>query len=105
VIFQFFVPFLALLSGKTKRYPGLLSGVALWLMFMRFVDLTWQVLPIFHGSVDTPSSNFSAVLLAFAAAVAFGGLWFALFVNFLGKNALLPAPQFVNGYREVQHHA
>ncbi len=100
VIFQFFVPFLALLSGKTKRYPGLLSGVALWLMFMRLTDLTWQVLPILH-----PESPGRMVLLAFAAVVAFGGLWFALFVNFLSRNALLPIAQFVNGYREVTHHA
>ncbi len=99
VIFQFFVPFLALLSGKTKRYPGLLSGVALWLMIMRLTDLTWHVLPIFHNG------SMSMVLLAGAAAAAVGGLWFALFVYFLSRNALLPAPQFVNGFREVKHHA
>jgi hypothetical protein len=99
VIFQFFVPFLALLSGKTKRYPNLLSGVAMWLMFMRLVDLTWHVLPIFDGG------SLKMVLLAFTAVVGFGGLWCALFVNFLGRNALVPAPQFVNGYREVNTHA
>ena len=104
VIFQFFVPFLALLSGKTKRYPGLLSLVAFWLMFMRLVDLSWQILPIFHGTKDAIGSP-GVVVLALCAAVAFGGLWFALFVNFLGKSPLLPAPQFVNGYREVNHHA
>ena len=99
VIFQFFVPFLALLSGKTKRYPGLLSTVALWLMFMRLTDLTWHVLPIFHNG------SLGMIVLAYAAALAFGGLWFALFVSFLSRNALLPAPQFVNGYREVNTHA
>ena len=99
VIFQFFVPFLALLSGKTKRYPGLLSGVALWLMFMRFVDLTWHVLPIFHDG--SPAMVFTA----YAAALMMGGLWFALFVNFYRRYALLPAPQYINGYREVKHHA
>jgi hypothetical protein len=99
VIFQFFVPFLALLSGKTKRYPGLLSAVALWLMFMRLTDLTWHVLPIFHNG------SLGMVLLAFTALVAFGGLWFAMFVGFLSRNALVPAPQFVNGYREAKHHA
>jgi hypothetical protein len=99
VLFQFFVPFLALLSGKTKRYPGLLSSVALWLMIMRIVDLTWHVLPMFQ------SGSVAMVLLAYAGMAAFGGLWFALFVSFLGKNALLQAPQFVNGYREVNPHA
>lgn len=105
VIFQFFVPFLALLSGKTKRYPGLLSSVALWLMFMRFVDLNWQVLPIFHGSEDHKVGMIGMIALAFTAVVAFGGLWFALFVNFWSKNRLLPIEQFINGYREVKHHA
>lgn len=99
VVFQFFVPFLALLSGKTKRYPGLLSGVAFWLMFMRLTDLTWHILPIFH------SGTLNIVLLGYAAVLGFGGLWCALFVHFVSKNALLPAPQFVNGYREVKHHA
>ncbi|MCW3055526.1 MAG: quinol:cytochrome c oxidoreductase quinone-binding subunit 2 [Chthonomonadales bacterium] len=100
VIFQFFVPFLALLSGKTKRYPGLLSTVALWLMFMRFTDLTWHTLPIFH-----PQNPVTMILVGFAAAVAFGGLWFAMFVSFLSKSPLLPAAQFINGYREVKTHA
>jgi len=100
VIFQFFVPFLSLLSGKTKRYPGLLSGVALWLMFMRFTDLTWHILPIFH-----PANPGPMILLAFAAALAFGGFWFAMFVYFLRQSPLLPAEQFVNGYREVNTHA
>ncbi len=99
VIFQFFVPFLALLSGKTKRYPGLLSTVAAWLMIMRLIDLTWHVLPIFHGG------SMAIVLLAYAAVAAFGGLWLALFVRLLGANSLVQSPQFVNGYREVKHHA
>ncbi len=99
VVFQFFVPFLALLSGKTKRYPGLLSTVALWLMIMRLIDLTWHVLPIFHGG------SLQMILLAYTALVAFGGLWFALFVGFLSRNRLVQAPQFINGYREVKTHA
>lgn len=103
IIFQFFVPFLALLSGKTKRYPGLQSTVAAWLLFMRFVDLNWQILPIFHGATNLPSPT--VLMTSWAAAIAFGGLWFVMFVSFYSKNRLLQIPQFVNGYREVKHHA
>jgi hypothetical protein len=85
MIFQFFGPFLCLLSGKTKRRPPLLLSMAMWLVFMRFVDIGWNVLPVFH--------NDTILLLAFTAAslATIAGVWFTAFAWFANKNTLLPA--------------
>ena len=48
LIFHFFVPFFLLLSRDLKRNPRLLPKVALWLIFMRFVDLFWMTRPEFY---------------------------------------------------------
>src|SRR5439155_1323825 len=43
LVFQFFVPFLLLLSRDLKRDMRRLAGVALLVMVMRFIDLFWTV--------------------------------------------------------------
>src|SRR5258708_28071601 len=45
---QFFIPFLCLLSGKTKRSPSLLGNLALGMLFVRLLDIFWTILPFFH---------------------------------------------------------
>lgn len=83
LIFHFFVPFFSLLSRDLKRNARLLSKVALWLIFMRLVDLFWLTRPEF-------TSNAVPGLMDFAAILALAGIWFAVFARNLKTQPLLP---------------
>src|SRR5206468_4465527 len=47
LVFHFFVPFFLLLSQDLKRNAKVLPKIALWLIFMRLVDLFWMTRPEF----------------------------------------------------------
>jgi hypothetical protein len=83
VIFHFFVPFFLLLSRDLKRNPKLLPAVAIWLIFMRLVDLYWYTRPQF-----TPSAL--PTIWDLGAALALGGLWFFFFAGQLKQLPVLP---------------
>jgi hypothetical protein len=96
VIFHFFVPFFLLLSRDLKRNTNLLPKVALWLIFMRLVDLFWMTRPEF-----TP--NAWPNLWDLAAVLALGGLWFFVFAGQLKQLPLLPLgdPKLAEA---IEHH-
>jgi len=98
LIFHFFVPFFSLLSRDLKRNARLLSKVALWLIFMRLVDLFWLTRPEF-------TSNAVPGLMDFAAILALAGIWFAVFARNLKTQPLLPLgdPQLEEAI-EVHEH-
>jgi hypothetical protein len=83
LIFHFFVPFFLLLSRDLKRNPKTLPRVAVWLIFMRLVDLYWMTRPEFTSSA---MPNFWDL----AAPLALGGLWFFVFAWQLKQRPLLP---------------
>ncbi|MGH7767146.1 MAG: hypothetical protein ACREQP_06800 [Candidatus Binatia bacterium] len=91
VAFQFALPFVLLLSRSTKRRVEVLSGVALLILVMHWVDLLWLIVPAFHPG------GFHLHWLDFAALFGVGGLWVAAFLYYLGENSLLPLrdPRFV----------
>lgn len=102
VLGQFFTPFLALLSGKTKRSPGLLFNVALLIFVMRILDHFWTIVPFFaHGAHDVPMTSYWAVIPAW---LAIGGIWMAAFTTVLAKAPLMPRHE-VALPREVAEHA
>ncbi len=45
IVFSFFVPFVCLISGRTKRTPHLLMYVSVGLLLMRLIDSFWIVMP------------------------------------------------------------
>ena len=45
VVFHFALPFLVLLSRNLKKNAGRLVVVACWLLLLRWVDLTWYIVP------------------------------------------------------------
>jgi hypothetical protein len=49
---HFVLPFLALLSRHPKRNPFTLGAVAVWMLFMHWIDMYWLVKPNFdhHGA-------------------------------------------------------
>jgi hypothetical protein len=83
LIFHFFVPFFLLLSRDLKRNAKVLPKVALWLIFMRLVDLFWLTRPEF-------TSNAMPNWLDVAAPLALGGLWLYFFALNLKRQPVLP---------------
>jgi hypothetical protein len=96
LIFHFFVPFFLLLSRDLKRNTKLLPRVALWLIFMRLVDLFWMTRPEF-----TPHAWPN--LWDLAAVLALGGFWFFVFAGQLKQLPLLPLgdPKLAEA---IEHH-
>jgi len=86
VIFHFAIPFLTLLSRSFKRDPRQLVWLAVWLLFMRFVDLFWYIEPAFH-----PQAAFHwGYLIDLLVPIAIGGAWMAVFFYNLRSRPLLP---------------
>lgn len=83
LIFHFFVPFFLLLSRDLKRNYRLITIVAVWLIFMRVVDLFWMTRAEFT-TVAWPS------VWDFATVLGLGGVWLAFFSNRLRQRPLLP---------------
>jgi hypothetical protein len=84
LLFHFFVPFFVLLSSDVKRSAKLLPKVAMWMIFMRLVDLFWMTRPEFSkGSVV-----FSWLDLVLPVALV--GIWLAYFAFNLKQQPLLP---------------
>jgi len=77
------VPFFLLLSKDLKRNQNLLPKVAMWMIFMRLVDLYWLTQPEFyHNAGPHP--------LDFVLPIALIGLWLAFFAWNLKRAPLLP---------------
>ncbi len=98
LIFHFFVPFFLLLSRDLKRNPKLLPAVAIWLIFMRLVDLFWYTRPEF-----TPRALPN--IWDLAAALALGGLWFFFFAGQLKQLPVLPVgdPKLAEAIANDEH--
>lgn len=83
-LLHFGLPFLLLLSQDLKRQARMLTGVAVLLLVMHWIDLYWNVVPIFSPE------DLALHWLDLAAPIAIGGLWVWLFVRALRTRPLLP---------------
>jgi hypothetical protein len=99
VLFQFALPFLLLLSRTIKRNPRVLAGVALLVVFMQFIDLSWLVLPAFSPS------KFRLHLTDLAAPLGVGAIWLAFFAAQVSRRPLLPErdPHFAEAFGHEHH--
>jgi len=86
--FHFAIPFLFLLSRSFKRSPVSLVWLAVWMLFMRWVDLLWHIEPNFNRT--TSSLGGLDVAAWIVVSIAMGGLWMALFFRNLKGHTLLP---------------
>ena len=82
---QFALPFLLLLSQSFKRNPNVVKWIALFILVMRIVDITWTIGPVFRHE----GSSLSWV--DFAVALGMGGLWLIYFFRNLSGRSLVPA--------------
>jgi hypothetical protein len=83
LIFHFFVPFFLLLSSDLKRNSRLLPKVAMWMIFMRLVDIYWLTQPEFNRTAWPHPLNF-------VLPIALLGLWLGFFAWNLKQEPLLP---------------
>jgi hypothetical protein len=84
VAFHFAVPFLVLLSRRTKLIVPNLVKVAAFLLVMRLLDLLWTVAPVLHHE------EFHVSWMDLAAPIGIGGIWLAFFIRGLLEQPLLP---------------
>ncbi len=84
-LFHFAVPFAILLSRGIKRRGRTLIRVAWLLLFMRWVELVWQVEPAFH------EHNYAMLWMYLAATLAMAGIGLLTFLWLAARRPLLPA--------------
>jgi hypothetical protein len=82
-LFHFCVPFVILLSRPFKRNIRKLVWLAVWLMFMRFVDLFWIIEPNF-------SKTLTVTIADIVVPIAIGSIWIFFFCRNLAALPLLP---------------
>ncbi|MFN7996196.1 MAG: hypothetical protein U0Q18_21475 [Bryobacteraceae bacterium] len=84
IVVQFLIPFLLLLSRPLKRNAVLLCGVVVIVLFMRYMDLIWTILPGYH------KGGFQMSWMTVTAPLGIGGIWLWAFFGQLPKMPLLP---------------
>jgi hypothetical protein len=96
-VFHFALPFLLLLFRNIKLHPTRLRYVAVYLLVICAIDVTWWVAPSFPES-----GFFPAVLMDVGAIVGVGGVWGMFFIYQLKKYPLLPSSEL---YRLPEGHS
>jgi hypothetical protein len=84
VLLHFAVPFLLLLSRRTKQSPRVLSALAAFVLVMRLVDLFWIAAPAFYGH------ELHMHWLDLALPLGIGAVWLAFFFHRFGRPELTP---------------
>jgi hypothetical protein len=84
LLFHFFVPFFVLLPQDVKRSTRWMPRIAMWMIFMRLVDLFWYTRPEFSPQ----GVHFS--WLDAVVPLALIGLWLGFFAWNLQREPVLP---------------
>src|SRR5262249_58593564 len=82
VVLHFFLPFFLLLNTGIKRDRRRVAYVALWVLFMRVVEMVWVIVPAFQhegGEGEAHGFPIFGALLYPAALAGVGGLWVAFY--------------------------
>jgi hypothetical protein len=92
IVLHFAFPFLVLLRQDWKKNSRMLASIALFILFMRLVDMFFLISPnpriATHGESLPLSLSFS--WLDIAGPVAVGGIWLWYFLGELMKRPLVP---------------
>jgi hypothetical protein len=91
VLFHFAAPFVVLLMQDLKRRAKTLALVAIFILFMRVVDMFWLIgpMPRIH-TAGFEGGNFYVSWMDFIAPVAVGGIWLWYFFGQLKSRPLVP---------------
>jgi hypothetical protein len=92
---HFIIPFLVLLPRAAKRNLRVLTGMAIWLLVMQYLDFYWQVMPTFYAAGVAPH------WLNLACLGAVGSVFALVFWSRMKAHALMPVgdPRFEQGIR------
>jgi hypothetical protein len=88
VVFHFALPFLVLLSRNLKRNAGRLVVIALWLILLRWVDLTWYIVPSVRLE-GGPTGHLH--WMDVATPLALFSVWLVLFFQMIKGKAMISA--------------
>lgn len=92
ILFHFAFPYLLLLKRDLKRQASLLASIAMFIMFMRLVDVYYQIGPSFRVSPGIVEQGaFMLSWMDFVAPVAIGGIWLWWFFGQLIARPIVPA--------------
>jgi hypothetical protein len=99
VIGHFALPFAVLLSRPFKRDIRKLVWLAVWMLFMGWLDLVWIIEPNF-------SKTLRITVADVVVSIAFGCLWMGYFFRNLASLPLLPIydPSAVEVLEPAHHH-
>jgi hypothetical protein len=89
VVFQFFVPFVSLLASRVKRFTKNLKAVVILIFVVRIFEVYWTMMPSMRGA-GVSAVDSMMHWQDWAAFVAFGGLWLALFGYQAHQASILP---------------
>jgi len=103
ILFHFAVPFLILLQQDFKRKPKLLASLAVFILFMRLVDMFFLIGPT--PRINVPAGGQGAFIFSWldiVGPIAIGGIWLWFFFGQLRSRPLVPVmdPFF---QRAVEH--
>lgn len=103
--FQFFFPFFILIFRNNKRNLPLLTAMAGWIIFMRFVDMAWVHLPYSNETLIGAIMNWSN----FVAPLGLVGIFIALFAMNVQQVPLVatndPEMSAIYVAKHHEHHA
>lgn len=101
ILFHWALPFLLLLSRRTKRSAQTLAGVATALIAVRLIDLYWLIAPAFKDA-----QAFRVHWMDIAAPIGIGGVWLWFYLGQLKGRPLLPLgdPQLAEALENAPEH-
>lgn len=91
VLFHFAFPFLILLQQDFKRKFKLLASIAIFILFMRLVDMFYLIGPNPRIDKTIEKGAFIVSWLDVVAPIAIGGFWLWWFIGQIKKRAIVPA--------------
>jgi hypothetical protein len=99
IVGHFFLPFFMLLSRDLKRDGRRLAMVCAFIVVMRFIEVFWTLVPLFHPQ------GVSLHWLDLAAPAGIGGIWLWMFFRELRSQPLLPLhdPYMQEAFGDVAH--
>lgn len=109
IVFHFAFPFLILLMQDFKRKARWLAALAIFILFMRLVDMYYIIGPspkigeLYNHALEMP---FRLSVWDFVGPVATGGIWLWWFFRELKKRPLVPYkdPFFANAVKHGKGH-
>lgn len=107
ILFHFAFPYLLLLKRDLKRQASLLASIAMFILFMRLVDMYYQIGPTYRVSPGIVEQGaFLLSWMDFVAPVAVGGIWLWWFFGQLMARPIVPAkdPYFEEAIEHGKGH-